>query len=75
MKTHRHRETSYIRLNTHQCKACWDCVTACPQNVLGKVDLPFHKHARVDQAEKCKGCLCCINGAIQSKEKTHGNLS
>ena len=66
-------ETRFIRLDTRQCKACWECVNACPRGVLGKVDLPFHKHARVDRAEQCKGCLRCArtcpNGAIQAKEK------
>lgn len=57
----RHTETFYIHLDTSRCKACWDCIQACPQDVLGKVDLPFHRHARVDQAENCKGCLLCLD--------------
>jgi uncharacterized Fe-S center protein len=71
MKIHHHLETSYICLDTHKCKACWECVTACRQHVLGKVNLPFHKHSRVDRAERCKGCLLCVkvcpNGAVQPK--------
>ena len=74
-----HIETRYIHLDTSQCKACWACVTACPRHILGKVDLRFHKHARVDQAEKCKGCLkcvkACINGAIHARETIHDNAS
>lgn len=75
----RHTETPYILLNTSRCKACWDCVTVCPQHVLGKVNLPFHKHARIDRTKKCKGCLRCIkacsNHAILTKEKPHDNTS
>jgi uncharacterized Fe-S center protein len=69
---HRHTQTHYIHLDTRICKACWACVTICPQHVFGKVDLPFHKHALIEQAEKCKGCLRCVkacsNGAIQACE-------
>jgi 2-oxoglutarate ferredoxin oxidoreductase subunit delta len=73
----RHTETRYICLDTSRCKACWDCLQICPQHVLGKVDLPFHHHARIDRAEKCKGCLRCIkacsNQAILARAKTHDN--
>ena len=72
MKTRRHHETDYIRLDTRGCEACWKCVDVCPQHVLGKVDLPFHKHSLVNRAEKCKGCLRCVkvcpNQAINPKE-------
>jgi NAD-dependent dihydropyrimidine dehydrogenase PreA subunit len=80
MKIHfpisRHVNTPYIRLDTSLCQACWACVTACPRHVLGKIDLHFHKHARIDQPEACKGCLLCVkacpNGAILTitKKKT-----
>ncbi len=60
--------TVYIGLNTQVCKACWKCVEACPEKVLGKVNLFFHKHSRVDHAEACKGCFKCVkacpHGAI-----------
>jgi Fe-S-cluster-containing hydrogenase component 2 len=83
MKSHRsfsrHTETRSVRLDTRRCKACWACVAACPQHVLGKINLPFHKHAHIDQAEKCKGCLRCVkacpNGAIVKTEKAHDNAS
>lgn len=60
--------TIYIELNTRLCKACWKCIEAWPEKVLGKVDLLFHKHSRVDHAEACKGCFKCVkacpHGAI-----------
>jgi NAD-dependent dihydropyrimidine dehydrogenase PreA subunit len=52
--------TGFIRLDTHSCRACWECIEACPQGVIGKIALPFHKHARIDHAENCKGCLACV---------------
>ncbi len=74
----RHSETFYIRLDTSRCKACWDCVEACPQDVLGKVDFRFHRHARVDHAENCKGCFLCVDActhqAILIAEKTRGSV-
>ncbi len=56
----RHDRTKYIRLNTHNCQACWTCVEACPQHVLGKVDVLGHRHAHVDHADACKGCKTCV---------------
>ncbi len=74
----RHSETLYIRLDTSRCKACWDCVEACPQGVLGKVDFRFHRHAHIDRAENCEGCLLCVDActhqAILIVEKTHGSV-
>jgi len=75
MKNSHSPETSFIRLDTRHCKACWACVAACPRQVFGKVNLPFHKHARLERAEKCKGCLRCVkacpNGAIRSKRRSN----
>lgn len=52
--------TKYIALNTHLCQACWACVEACPNDVLGKIDFFFHKHAKIVHAQECKGCLKCV---------------
>ncbi|MBN1369419.1 MAG: ferredoxin family protein [Dehalococcoidaceae bacterium] len=64
MRTHRstkrHNETKYISINTRLCKACWECIESCPKGVIGKVNLPFHKHARIDNAEGCQGCHQCV---------------
>ena len=70
----RHDRTRFIRLNTDLCKACWACVEICPNGVIGKVDLPVHKHAHIDHAEKCRGCNKCVkacaNKAILYISKT-----
>jgi Pyruvate/2-oxoacid:ferredoxin oxidoreductase delta subunit len=71
----RHTETAHIVLVTDHCQACWDCIAVCPHRVLGKIDLFFHRHARIDRAEKCKGCLRCVeicpHQAILTREKKH----
>lgn len=53
-------QTKYILLNTRLCKACWQCVEACPNNVLGKINLLIHRHVRIENPLKCKGCMACI---------------
>jgi len=52
--------TKHIFINTHNCKACWKCYEACKRNVIGRVNLFFHKHAKINNADKCTGCLLCI---------------
>lgn len=52
--------TPFVQLDTGKCKACWTCLEGCKKNVLGKVDLPWHKHALVINPDKCSGCLMCI---------------
>ncbi len=52
--------TGYIRLDTHLCRACWKCVETCPRGVIGKINLPFHKHAHINKPDGCKGCLKCV---------------
>ncbi|MCX6000244.1 MAG: ferredoxin family protein [Chloroflexi bacterium] len=52
--------TKYIELNTRRCQACWKCIEACPNHVLGRVVVFKHRHARVDRAEACKGCKACV---------------
>lgn len=55
-----HMKTNFIIMNNRICKACWKCVTACPNDVIGKIDIFFHKHAHISQPDKCKGCSKCI---------------
>lgn len=57
--------TKYITLNPRKCKACWICVEACPNSVFGKIDFIFHKHSRIDHAERCKGCQKCLKACPQ----------
>lgn len=55
-----HSGTKFIKIDTSQCQACWKCVQACPNHVLGKVVFFKHRHVRVDRAEACKGCKKCV---------------
>jgi 2-oxoglutarate ferredoxin oxidoreductase subunit delta len=53
-------ETSYVKLNTHHCEACWKCVETCPNQVFGKVGKLFHKHAIIINSSACTGCMKCF---------------
>jgi 2-oxoglutarate ferredoxin oxidoreductase subunit delta len=59
MRSKRNR-TKYIRVDSRKCKACWECIDECKYDTLGKVDLWFHKHVVIKNAEKCSGCKLCI---------------
>ncbi|MCM1501230.1 MAG: 4Fe-4S binding protein [Bacteroidales bacterium] len=69
-KLRRRASTGYIALDSRNCKACWECVDACPQKVIGKVKVFSHRHARIVDAESCIGCRKCVKacryGAILS---------
>ncbi len=56
----RRRETKFVRLDPGLCTACWKCLDACPEQVLGRIDLGFHRHARIRYAQACKGCKKCV---------------
>jgi Pyruvate/2-oxoacid:ferredoxin oxidoreductase delta subunit len=56
-----HLRTAYILLDTKKCTACWKCLEKCTNNVIGKINLPWHKHARIVKADSCTGCLKCVN--------------
>jgi len=53
-------QTKYISFNSHNCRACWNCVDACEQGVIGKVSVFNHKHAVIREPEKCTGCRKCV---------------
>ena len=56
----RHTQTAFIELERSRCQACWKCVEACPNGVLGKIRFFGHRHAHVSHAEACKGCKRCV---------------
>lgn len=53
-------KTDYILLDTKKCEACWKCMEVCPNNVIGRVNLPWHKHALITMRDNCTGCSKCI---------------
>lgn len=66
-----HSKTGYIQIYSKNCIACWECVKICPQNVIEKLDIIFHKHkhAHIDTSKECIGCFKCVktckNNAIK----------
>lgn len=55
-----HMRTMHIKIDNRRCQACWDCVNACPRDVIRKVNLFFHKHSHINQAALCIGCFKCV---------------
>ncbi|MFV0290209.1 MAG: DUF362 domain-containing protein [Mangrovibacterium sp.] len=52
--------TPYVSVDTHQCKACWKCVEACPKQVIGKIVVLWHKHIKMRNQDNCIGCGKCV---------------
>lgn len=69
-------QTAFVSIDTRKCQACWKCIATCPEQVIWKVDLPWHKHALINQSSRCSGCLKCVKvcefGAFQKTTKQHG---
>jgi NAD-dependent dihydropyrimidine dehydrogenase PreA subunit len=61
----RRHTTEYIYLNSHLCDACWKCIEACPNGVIGRVAMPFHKHAKIENPGQCNGCRVCVKTCPQ----------
>ncbi len=47
-------------LETRRCEACWTCLRVCKNQVFGRINLPFHRHALISHPENCSGCLRCL---------------
>lgn len=66
------QQTAHIQLDSHKCQACWACLLACRKQVFSMVDLPFHKHVKIDRPDACIGCKKCVkaceHGAITAIE-------
>jgi ferredoxin len=55
------KRTTYIQLDTKKCIACWECLSECKNNVIGRINLPWHKHSKFVNSNGCTGCLKCVN--------------
>ncbi len=70
-RRHSRTTTPFVALDRSLCKACWCCVAACPEAVLGKLEFGWHKHAVVDSGELCTGCgkclKACTSGALSGR--------
>lgn len=60
LKLKKRMATPFVAINPHNCIACWECIPACPKQVLGKVDFLGHRHVRIVNADACIGCNKCI---------------
>lgn len=52
--------TAFVMLDTKKCEACWKCITVCSKNVIGRINLPWHKHVRFVNKTACVGCMKCV---------------
>ncbi|WP_174647120.1 4Fe-4S binding protein [Bacteroides sp. Marseille-P8574] len=59
------KQTKFILLDPHRCIACWECVDVCPKQVIGKVQILWHKHIVFKDADACIGCKKCIKTCKQ----------
>lgn len=57
---HESTRTAYIHLDTRKCTACWKCLAECKNDVIGRINLPWHKHSRFVNSNECTGCLKCM---------------
>jgi 2-oxoglutarate ferredoxin oxidoreductase subunit delta len=57
----KHTQTPFVKLNTQKCKACWECINNCSNQVINKIDLPWHRHALIVKPDFCTGCLNCVS--------------
>lgn len=57
---HEYERTEYVQLDTRKCTSCWKCQEICSNNVIGRVNLPWHKHARIVNGSNCTGCIKCV---------------
>lgn len=52
--------TDYVAINPSRCVACWKCVEQCPKNVVGKIEILWHRHVVFRNPDACIGCRKCI---------------
>jgi NAD-dependent dihydropyrimidine dehydrogenase PreA subunit len=69
--------TKFVRLNTGKCRACWNCLDVCTNNIISRINLPWHKHTKLKNNGNCTGCLKCLKtcefGAFELISK-HKNM-
>jgi len=57
--------TAFVQLNAFACTACWQCIEACPNEVIDKsflyvADTVVHEQVLMYDADKCTGCTKCM---------------
>jgi ferredoxin len=56
----RRTPSPYVSLDRSLCSACFECVAVCPKGVIGKIDVPLHRHAVMQAGDLCAGCGRCV---------------
>lgn len=56
----KHTNTAFVLIDTKKCEACWKCLEVCPKNMIGRINLPWHKHIRFVNGNACIGCMKCV---------------
>lgn len=56
----RSKSTLFVGLDTGKCEACWECLNVCDKNVIGRINLPWHKHVKFVSGSECIGCMKCL---------------
>jgi MinD superfamily P-loop ATPase len=68
-----HASTAFVLLDRKKCEACWKCQEGCLNNVIGRINMPWHKHVKFVKKSNCTGCMKCVKicatGAISSLTK------
>lgn len=54
------KSTLFVGLDSSKCKACWECLNVCTKNVIGRINLPWHKHVKFINSSDCIGCMKCV---------------
>ena len=54
------KSTLFVSLDTKKCEACWECISACSKSVIGRINLPWHKHVKFVNSSECVGCMKCV---------------
>jgi len=66
--------TAFVLLDTKKCEACWKCLNVCSKKVIGRINLPWHKHVRFVNGSACTGCLKCVKICTTNAISKHQNL-
>ena len=53
-----------VIVDSHRCKACGECISACPKEALRIVGFGFwlieHRHVVLASPTQCVGCGACV---------------
>ncbi|MDE5903718.1 MAG: 4Fe-4S binding protein [Muribaculaceae bacterium] len=59
MENKQNKKANCPTFSSKNCTACWACVSACPRKAIGRINLPWHRHAVICRM-KSIGCNRCV---------------